>query len=632
MGLASAVASNKKQRSLELIEFSPFGKKKLEPNLLSKKVGFLDRETTIEQLYQALEKLAAVRGTPSLDKKKVPIIGITGRSETGKTEFLRWVFNNCCTFQNKPTENADNLLQRLNNASPGKQENLKNLLVLFASFNQTSPYLATEGPIMETTIERLLRSFHGNASFGSGSNERFKGYYAWHDIIDTFTKKHGSTGFIFLLDELSKLKDDNESEYHFLINSILSFSQECFQKGIYFAVVGSSLSIYDLGNLVLTRSGRTIEPVAFPSEMPELEKETRSILRNETSLFQGADSTKASIELSLSVTMKLLQSSSKLGMWERYACNPSKNTRLSPPQLNYKMPKDRQWADYVFLLASRTVLKVEVVEDLTESVVGYVVDALDGHLMLETVNGRLEDWNNPRGTLSLPGWRLLQFSISPSSQLFSLVKNWVIVETRRMFYEYGPSETTKTWETTIMALLELRKAMHQAVNGRPPSFQDIIQGIRLHHNLSPEALGVDASDLPTESYFAKMPHANEDVSTPTLHLSSLQNEEGVEGVLRQCFENMSIFFQMKLHQKVTPKMILDALKSAHDRALKLGYHQSEGRILLLFVTGAIDKNVKKHYTKWPASSVVFSDNALIDLFQPFGDGYIQEVIKNIKRD
>lgn len=613
----------------------------LEPGRLSQKVGgLLDRQASIEQLYRGLEKLAGVMGTPSLDKKSVPIIGITGTSEAGKTEFLRWVFNNCCTFQEAASTNAQRLVQRLNQASPNDQARFDNLLVLFASFNQTSTYMKDEGPISETTVERLLRSFHGKTSFDERSKYiRYEGFSHWNDIINAFRNAHGNTGFIFILDELSKVREKDESQYRELLDSILMFSQKCLMDGIFCAVIGSSLSIYDLGEVVVARSGRVIEPINFPKEMPELEARTREILRNETDMLKGAESNKESVEFSLSVTMKVLQSSSSVRSWEDFARSPPTRTKVAPPTVYYRMPTTEEGealisSDYVFLLASRTVLGKEAVEDLDKNAVRAIVDHLSGRLVLETdYIGRISNWINPRGTLSLPGWRLLQFPVSYSAQLFPLVQNWVLVETREMFYDYGPSEATQTWETTTMALLELRKAMLQAVNvnGTPPSLGDIIRGIRVHHNLSQKSLDVTASQIAAGICFCRLPHVVEVITEPKIYLSSIQNEPGVEGVLRQCFENMSIFFQMKLYTTVGPREIRDWLINAHKRALELGYQRGE-YVVQLFVTGVIDKNVEHYFQEWPENSMVFSDNALIDLFEPFGEGLIQEIIKKIKRD
>ena len=632
--------SRKRQKVIEFVEFQPVGKKILEPDRLSQKVGgLLDRRTTIEQLYRGLEKLAGTMGTPNLDKKRVPIIGITGPSETGKSEFLRWVFNNCCTFQEAVT-NAKRLVQRLNQASSNDQATFDKLLVLFASFNQTSTYMKGEGPIRETTIERLLRSFHGNTSFEERSKYiRYEGFNDWHDIIDAFRNTYGNTGFIFILDELSKVREKDESQYRELMDSILLFSQECLRGGIFCAVIGSSLSIYDLGEVVVTRSRRVIEPINFPKEMPELEAKTREILRNETDVLKGAESNKESVEFSLSVTVKVLQSSSSVLSWEDFACSPPTRTKIAPPTMYYRMPTTEEGealisSDYVFLLASRTVLGKEAVENLDKNAVRAIVDHLSGRLVLETDNhGRISNWTNPRGTLSLPGWRLLQFSVNYSAQLFPLVQNWVLVETRKMFYDYGPSEATKTWETTTMALLELRKAMLQAVNvnGAPPSLGDIIRGIRVHHNLSQESLDVTASQLAAGNGFFHLPLAVEVITEPKIYLSSIQNERGVEGVLRQCFEDMSIFFQMKLYTTVGPKEIRDWLINAHKRALELGYQHGE-YVVQLFVTGVFDKNVENYFREWPENSMVFSNNALIDLFEPFGEGLLQEIIKKFKRD
>ena len=47
----------------------------------------------------------------------------------------------------------------------------------------------------------------------SWSNRRFKGFSTCDDIVNTFSDKFGPTGFIFCLDELSKVKQQNYAEF-----------------------------------------------------------------------------------------------------------------------------------------------------------------------------------------------------------------------------------------------------------------------------------------------------------------------------------------------------------------------------------------------------------------------------------
>ena len=74
-------------------------KKSLPPGELADRFGgLLDRESSKQQLYEGLLQLAKKVGLKSLDKKDVPLLGISGGTESGKTEFLKWIFTHCCTF------------------------------------------------------------------------------------------------------------------------------------------------------------------------------------------------------------------------------------------------------------------------------------------------------------------------------------------------------------------------------------------------------------------------------------------------------------------------------------------------------------------------------------------------------
>ena len=175
--------------------------------------GLLDREVAKTNLDDGLTFLAKRRGKKPLDKKEVPVLGISAPSEAGKTEFLKWVFNNCCTYLPGENKNAKSLLQKINDASPEGQEPLSDLLVLFASFSQGSTYFDDEGPIVATTVERFLRSFEGNIEMskggaGSWKSLRFGDFSEIEDIVLYFSQIGGrkKTGFIFCVDEISNLR------------------------------------------------------------------------------------------------------------------------------------------------------------------------------------------------------------------------------------------------------------------------------------------------------------------------------------------------------------------------------------------------------------------------------------------
>lgn len=180
--------SNKKQRTTELV---PLPTNTVKPklkigNLAERFGGLLDRKTSILECQNALVTLAQGVGDSSLDKNYSQLIALSAPSKAGKTEFLRWIFNNWCTWTDtysgastgtgdKPEMNpagvptARELIMQINSAIRDPEHHLSDILVLFASFNQTSPYVSGEGPIVETTVERLFRSYVGNVKM-AGNN------------------------------------------------------------------------------------------------------------------------------------------------------------------------------------------------------------------------------------------------------------------------------------------------------------------------------------------------------------------------------------------------------------------------------------------------------------------------------
>lgn len=630
------VKSPSKQRKTEEVDFPATPRKqKLEMDVLAKKFGgLLDRKAALEDLYQGLEHLAAKRGDKALNKKEVPVIGISAPSENGKTEFLRWVFNNCCTFSPVATPNPQEILQRINKASPSGQVPLKNLLVLFASFNQTSTFIVGEGPIVETTVERLLRSFQGDIAMSDGAdswkNRRYRNYSHWDDVMRSFSEQYGPTGFIFCFDELSKVRDTSEEEYRTLMDSSLMASQSALIRGDFCAIVGSSLSVYDVGEVVVQASGRTLWPVVFPDKNPEMASRAAEKIREDNDVFRGSKSSLHSEEFWVDVTIETLQSSPSVYNWSYIMNLPQTTSRVQPPSPEYTVPPGIE-NDEIFLLASQTALERPAFEVLKKEKVHAVVDNLHGHLSLETVDkGIVRNWDHPRGRLSLSAWRLLQFHAGGNCQLFSYVDNWVLIETRRLFYTHGPAEAVKALEEATMAVLELRKAMLQSVNGTPPTLRQITDGLAVHHNVGDGIMDQTASAGASTNAFESLPHQTTRCNQPCFYFSPIKNEKGVEGVLRGGFGAHSIFFQMKLYSTATPKNIKSWLDQAHARAAELGYSSREC-IVQLFVTGAVEENVPKYIAEWPENSMVFANEALENLFKPFGSGLIRDIVKNLER-
>ena len=164
---------SKRRKCAEPLEipFTGREKKGLEVGDLAFKFGgLLNRESAKQDLCSGLEYLATKVGKKNLDRNNVPVLGLAAPSGAGKTEFLKWIFNDCCTCMpaDGKSDSAIELLQKINKAIPQGEERLDNILVLFATFNQESTYTRGEGPIEETTVERL-RSFQGNLIMGTGS-------------------------------------------------------------------------------------------------------------------------------------------------------------------------------------------------------------------------------------------------------------------------------------------------------------------------------------------------------------------------------------------------------------------------------------------------------------------------------
>ncbi|KAL7564540.1 hypothetical protein ACA910_013941 [Epithemia clementina (nom. ined.)] len=594
--------------------------------------GLHDRDLAKEDLYQGLEYLAKRRGDRALDKKDVPVLGISAPSESGKTEFLRWVFNECCTVSPDAGETAQEVLRRINVASPVNVPNLSRLLVLFASFNQQSPYSIGEGPIEVTTIERLVRSYEGRLDM-----QRFDAatsvLRSWNDLVEMFSKEGETTGFVVCIDELSKLRQVNPDEYPKLMDVLLSFSKYTIANGGYFAIVGSSLHIYDFGEVVLQASGRAMRQIKFPSNPDTMENKTRAFVIA-SQVFAGAAARVDEQHFFLKVALQVARSSPHMSFWLKVA---ESQTNVSIPQISYGIP-DGIDADTVFLLAARTALKQQMREQVNRDKLDAVLDKLHGNAELHDAQGDgvHRRWPNVSVTLSLPPWRLLQFIFPQNNQVFSYVQNWVLVELYRLFYDDGPSEAVKTWELATMGVLELRKAMLHAVRGQTPSLRDVVDGkvvgeVGTFLKVSDDILDMTATEKTAANSFQDLPSGSDPCELPCFYYAKKSNEEGVEGVFRNGFGDLAIFFQMKLYHNATPDEIKDWLEKAHTRAQALGYKEGT-YIVQLFVTGTINANVPKYQNNWPQNSMVFADNAIQHLFKPFGDGLFVEMVRRRRRE
>jgi len=661
---AAACPAMKKPRREDEQELVPFPtntqKKPLEMGKLAKQFGgVLDRGLTKQQLYNGLVKLAKKVGRPDLDKKEVPILGISASSGAGKTEFLKWIFNHCCTYLPKNNEmdnnNATILLQKINEAIPQDQQKLDNILVLFASFNQRSVYFNGEGPIVSTTVERLLRSFKGDIEmddYTAWKKKRFEGFSSFQDIINYFSSipGKGKTGFIFCVDELSKLRHGNETEYQELMDKLLLASQKYLVGGGFCAIIGAALSIYDFGEVILQLSGRAHEPIQFPDRKPEMVEAAKTFARHNTRIFMGAPCSHELDEFYLNVTTSILESSTQLRHWRRIMdLKNSTETRVTPPSISYVKP-DAFTYDKIFLMVSQGLFDKSKWGALDKNQVEALMNDLGGSVVLKPEEGdiRVRMQELLVGQMVLPAWRLLEFACveNEKKRMFKYVQNWVLTETSKLFYTYCPAEVQKMWEIATMGVLDLRRAMIRACNDATggnrmlPTLKEIVEGLGVEHNLSedllhavshPRAAGCKvtkhlADDARKESVYAE--------DTPCFFYSENDIEKGIEGVFKggfDSFENrdgVCVLFQMKMYKEATPGQILDWLNKADERAKEVGL-QVGSYVLQLFVTGAAEANISKYKAKWPKNSMVFGTKALKHLFEPFGHDIIERLV-NLK--
>mmetsp|Transcript_42465 Transcript_42465/g.102285 ORF Transcript_42465/g.102285 Transcript_42465/m.102285 type:complete len:730 (+) Transcript_42465:151-2340(+) len=672
--------TNKKRRVGEgegpdLIEFKGEIKKCLGIGDLCKKFGgLLDRESSKKDLTAALVGVAKRVGKKVLDKKDVPVLGLAAPSGSGKTEFLRWIFNNCCTYVSSDDNTSDNkrfatsLLEEINQAIPETQEKLQEILVLFASFNQTSTYMEGEGPVLSTTVERLLRSFHGNVTMG-GDNEynrtRYDGFASLEDIMNHFSSREdkGKTGFIFCIDELSKLKKekiiiddkgrrnievDNEV-FQRLLDGLLQASQSWLSGGGFCVIVGAGLSMYDLGDVVLQLSARAYAPIQFPTKRPEMAKRAIIYAQQNTDVFSGSEASNEVENFYLDVTTSMLESNMKLDYWADIMDLKSTDTRVRPNLRPYRLPEAFTY-DEIFVLVAQAIFNEGKWRNLERPKVEALLNKLGGSVILKPMEGdkfTTEVQELEKGQMVLPAWRLLELSANDEKgkpQLFTWVQDWVLIETRKLLYTYGQTEVGKMWEIATMGVMELRRALLFSIemtehaddeNWLMPTLQQILDGLDVHHNVNDILMQSVASPEPASNAYCRLQKIESAITSPIILYSSLQNEEGIEGIFRGGFdstdhEEVCMVFQMKLYEVATARQILNWLRKANERAKELGLEDGS-YVVQLFVTGTIDDNICEHKDHWPDNCMVFGTKALEALFEPFGNGFINEVIRLRKR-
>lgn len=577
-------------------------------------------------------------------------MALTATTEAGKTEFLKWVFNECCSFNPNPGKVARDVLQRINYASPPDAQKLDSILVLFASFNQESTYAADNEPnIRHSTLERLRRSFEGRVDM-DGFDADTPQLRNWTDLVEMFSVVGKKIGYIICIDELSKVGAVNRAEYQKLMDSIMTFSQKTIAQGGYFAVVGSSKYIYDFGEVVLQASTRAMREIRFPSnDQPDslMEKKTREFVEN-SGIIKSAPARQENEKFRLEVAIQVAKSDPRMSNWLMVA---NSETTIKIPHKPYRIPECMEASD-VFQLAARTALQSD--STATHHQGGLKLDSMDLersehknilHAVLHRLHGSAKllgardndvykGWDDVDVTLSLPPYRLLQFKslgLDLKDQLFPYVQNWVLVELRRLLYTDAPKEIYRTWEVGAMAMLELRKAMLCAVRPQSPSLREILEVgafLKVNDTILDKLATEETASF---SLVDDLPSGSEPCQEPCIYYSSNPCEKGVEGMFRGAFGDLAIFFQMKLRKNSTPLQIKDWLLQAQRRAKDLGYREGT-YIVQLFVTGAIGDNVEDHKNEWPDGSVVFADEAIGNLFHPFGKGVFTAMVERRRRE
>ena len=500
-----------------------------------------------------------------------------------------------------------------------------------------------EGPIVATTVERLLRSFDGDLFMtekSSWKDKRFGGFSGLQHIMSHFDKQQqGNTGFIFCVDELSKLRQADKKEYQILMDSLLQASQERLQGGGFCAIVGSSLSIFDFGETVLQLSGRAVVPIQFPSECPEMVKGARDFVHKKTDVFNGASNNHEIEEFYVRVTTSVLESKGKLRAWNHIVCMKETETRVRPPVTCCKKP-DAVTYDEIFLLVAQGLFERGLWSgrSLDREKLHAVVNDLGGSvIMTPTEQVIVTELGDLMGQMTLPAWRLLEFEVGASETRFKWVKNWVLVETRKLFYEYSPAESKKMWELATLGVLELHRAMLLACNRATggefiPTLKQIVEGLDVHHNLGEDLLDAASKLVAAHNELTKDlgDTAKKTHDKPCFFYAINDNEAGVEGMFKGGFDigegGVCIFFQMKMYTNATPREISKWIQSADKRAQDLGL-QTGRCIVQLFVTGALEHNIEKHKIEWPKNCMAFGTAALRKLFEPFGKGIMEEIIR-----
>ena len=222
-----------------------------------------DRNQSIEDFRDGLVYLAKECRRENLNNKDMPVLCLWGPSAASKTktELLKWIFHNCCTFIKEEEEAPANqsmalsIRKQINDASPPAdgtfiKKPLENLVVLLASFNQ--PFSETKGlSIYETVAERLCLSYEGDFGLQENRPQQQQKHYSNIEHVGDITAQFpANTGFIFCIDAICNLmKSNNKREYENLMDHLLCDQQNMLAEGQFCALVVTSHSVYDFETL-----------------------------------------------------------------------------------------------------------------------------------------------------------------------------------------------------------------------------------------------------------------------------------------------------------------------------------------------------------------------------------------------
>ena len=217
----------------------------------------------------------------------------------------------------------------------------------------------------------------------------------------------GKTAFVFCVDELSKLREEDALEYKALMDNLLLASQMRLSEGGFCAIVAAALSIYDFGEVVLQLSRRAIVPIQFPAINQEMAERASEFVHNNTEVFKCAGSSKRKEEFNLRVTTSILESRVDLKGWDHIMDMAPTETRINLPATFYRKPISFTH-DEIFLLVAQGLFAENVWVYLDKLKLHELFNFLNGSVKFKPVpDGVLTRFEDQMCQMVVPAWRLL---------------------------------------------------------------------------------------------------------------------------------------------------------------------------------------------------------------------------------